>query len=280
MSIPGNLPPFTKIKNKPMKITQQRDSRTNTAVSTMDIDTFVQKIKTETKTKPVSSFREQLRYTLPGTQISEANKPAKIMPAAEFRKVDNLKQLKTYNGIVELTVGPLSGRAEAELVKRRAWEQPQTRLAFLGSSGRTVKIWTTFTRPDNSLPNKREEAELFHAHAYRLAVKCYQPQLPFDILLKEPELEQYSRLSFDPEALYRPDSIQFYLPQPASMPDEQTYREAVQIKKSPLARALPGYETENTLLMLFEAALNKTYTELDETEKSNLRDEPETIANP
>lgn len=120
MSIPGNLPPFTKIKNKPMKITQQRDSRTNTAVSTMDIDTFVQKIKTETKTKPVSSFREQLRYTLPGTQISEANKPAKIMPAAEFRKVDNLKQLKTYNGIVELTVGPLSGRAEAELVKRRA----------------------------------------------------------------------------------------------------------------------------------------------------------------
>ena len=273
MSIPGNLPPFTKIKNKPMKITQQRDSRTNTTVSTMDIDTFVQKIKTETKTKHVSSFREQLRYTLPGTQISEANKPAKIMPAAEFRKVDNLKQLKTYNGIVELTVGPLSGRAEAELVKRRAWEQPQTRLAFLGSSGRTVKIWTTFTRPDNSLPNKREEAELFHAHAYRLAVKCYQPQLPFDILLKEPELEQYSRLSFDPEALYRPDSIQFYLPQPASMPDEQTYREAVQIKKSPLARALPGYETENTLLMLFEAALNKTYTELDETEKSNLRDE-------
>ena len=130
-----------------MKITQQRDSRTNTTVSTMDIDTFVQKIKTETKTKPVSSFREQLRYTLPGTQISEANKPAKIMPAAEFRKVDNLKQLKTYNGIVELTVGPLSGRAEAELVKRRAWEQPQTRLAFLGSSGRTVKIWTTFYAP-------------------------------------------------------------------------------------------------------------------------------------
>ncbi len=86
-------------------------------------------------------------------------------------------------------------------MKRLAWEQPQTRLVFTGSSGRTVKIWTTFTRPNNSLPGKREEAEVFHAHAYRLAVKCYQPQLPFDILLKEPKLEQYSRLSFDPEAM-------------------------------------------------------------------------------
>lgn len=123
-------------------------------------------------------------------------------------------------------------------MKRLAWEQPQTRLVFTGSSGRTVKIWTTFTRPNNSLPGKREEAEVFHAHAYRLAVKCYQPQLPFDILLKEPKLEQYSRLSFDPEAMYRPDSIQFYLAQPASMPDETTYREALQDEKSPLTRAV------------------------------------------
>lgn len=162
---------------------------------------------------------------------------------------------------MELTVGPLSGKSEIALVKRLAWEQPQTRLVFTGSSGRTVKIWTTFTRPNNSLPGKREEAEVFHAHAYRLAVKCYQPQLPFDILLKEPKLEQYSRLSFDPEAMYRPDSIQFYLAQPASMPDETTYREALQDEKSPLTRAVPGYEAEEAIIMLFEAALQKTFAE-------------------
>lgn len=100
---------------------------------------------------------------------------AKVLPAAEFRKTNGVCQMKTYNGIVELTVGPLSGKSEIALVKRLAWEQPQTRLVFTGSSGRTVKIWTTFTRPNNSLPGKREEAEVFHAHAYRLAVKCYQP---------------------------------------------------------------------------------------------------------
>ena len=252
-----------------MKITQLREKDGNMTLSTMDLDTFLQKIKTETKTKPISTYREQLRYTLPDKRCGEANRLPQVIPAAEFRKTDGVRQMKAYNGIVELTVGPLSGKAEVALVKRRAWEQPQTRLVFTGSSGRTVKIWTTFTRPDNSLPRKQEEAETFHAHAYRLAVKCYQPQLPFDILLKEPKLEQYSRLSFDPEALYRPDSAQFYLVQPASMPDEPTYRETVQGEKSPLTRALPGYEAEEAVIMLFEAAVQKTFTELAEAESKS-----------
>mgnify|MGYP001020295096 CR=1 FL=1 len=244
-----------------MKITQLREKDGNLTLSTTDLDTFLQKIKTETKTQPVSTFRQQLRYCLPGKRCNEADRLPKVLPAAEFRKTNGVCQMKTYNGIVELTVGPLSGKSEIALVKRLAWEQPQTRLVFTGSSGRTVKIWTTFTRPNNSLPGKREEAEVFHAHAYRLAVKCYQPQLPFDILLKEPKLEQYSRLSFDPEAMYRPDSIQFYLAQPASMPDETTYREALQDEKSPLTRAVPGYEAEEAIIMQFEAALQKTFAE-------------------
>lgn len=252
-----------------MKITQLREKEGNITLSTMDLDTFLQKIKTETKTKPISTYREQLRSTLPDKRCSEADRLPQVMPAAEFRKTDGVRQMKAYNGIVELTVGPLSGKAEVALVKRRAWEQPQTRLVFTGSSGRSVKIWTTFTRPDNSLPHKQEEAEVFHAHAYRLAVKCYQPQLPFDILLKEPKLEQYSRLSFDPEAMYRPDSAQFYLVQPASMPDEPTYRETVQGEKSPLTRALPGYEAEEAVIMLFEAAVQKTFIELAEAEKKS-----------
>lgn len=182
-----------------MKITQLREKDGNLTLSTTDLDTFLQKIKTETKTQPVSTFRQQLRYCLPGKRCNEADRLPKVLPAAEFRKTNGVCQMKTYNGIVELTVGPLSGKSEIALVKRLAWEQPQTRLVFTGSSGRTVKIWTTFTRPNNSLPGKREEAEVFHAHAYRLAVKCYQPQLPFDILLKEPKLEQYSRLSLTPK---------------------------------------------------------------------------------
>lgn len=247
-----------------MKITQIRKDADTIALSVMDLETLVNKIKTEIKTRPVSTFRSYLPYTPSGKRCAFADKLPMIIPAAEFRKVNGQKQMKAYNGIVELTVGPLSGKSEIALVKQKAGEQPQTRCVFVGSSGKTVKIWTTFTRPDKSLPQTREEAELFHAHAYRLAVKCYQPQLPFDILPKEPTLDQYSRLSYDPDIMYRPDSVRFYLSQPASMPEETTFREAVQAEKSPLTRAVPGYDAESAFLMLFEAALRKAYADLSE----------------
>ncbi len=249
-----------------IKITLLREKENNTALTTLSIDTFVEKLRTETRNSPISVFREQLRYTLPGELCSTSRQLPKVLPAAEFKRGKEGRQMKTYNGIVELTVGPLSGKAEISLVKQCAWEMPQTRCVFTGSSGQTVKIWTTFTRPDNSLPRTREEAELFHAHAYRLAVKCYQPQLPFDILPKEPRIDQFSRLSHDPEVLYRPDSVQFYLAQPASMPDEPTYREALQSEKSPLTRAVPGMSGSDAVGMLFEASLRKAHTEIGEAE--------------
>ena len=69
--------------------------------------------------------------------------------------------------------------AEAELVKQQAALLPQTFAAFCGSSGRSAKIWVRFTLPDGGLPKNEDDIALFHAHAYRLAVKCYQPLLPF-----------------------------------------------------------------------------------------------------
>lgn len=245
-----------------MKITQQREKDRTTALSTMDVETWIEKTQTETKTKPVSTFREALKYALPDSRCYDADKLPKIMPAAEFRRTEGGKQMKAYNGIIELTVGPLSGNSEIALVKQCAWLQPQTFSTFTGSSKRTVKIWVRFTRPDKSLPTTREEAEIFHAHAYRLAVKCYQPQLPYDIIPKEPSLEQYSRLSYDPELMYRPDSVPFLLSQPGSMPEEMTYREAVRTEKSPLTRAVPGYDTADAAHLLFQAALRKTREEI------------------
>lgn len=256
-----------------MKITQLRKSETATALSVIDLDVLVEKLKIEIKSRPVSTFREQLGYNFPGKHCEAINKLPQIIPAAEFRRVNGVMQMKAYNGMVELTVGPLSNHAEVTLVKQKASEQPQTRCTFAGASGKTVKIWATFTRPDNSLPKTREEAEIFHAHAYRLAVKCYQPQLPFDIMPHEPKLEQFSRLSYDPDIMYRPDSVQFYLSQPMRMPSEITYREVVQAEKSPLARTVPGFDSQDAFSMLFEAALRKMYEDIENAGGGLRRDE-------
>lgn len=84
-------------------------------------------------------------------------------------------------------------------------------------------------------------------------------------------MEQYSRLSHDPELMYRPDSVPFYLSQPAGMPEELSYREVVRSEKSPLTRAVPGYDTERAAFMLFEAALRKTREEIYEAEDNGAR---------
>ena len=254
---------------KLMKITQFRRNEDTIALSVMDLDILVNKIKTEIKSRPVSTFREHLRYTLSDERCMFADKLPQIIPAAEFRKVNGQKQMKHYNGIVELTVGPLSNKSEIALVKQKACEQPQTRCAFMGSSGKTVKIWTTFTRPDNSLPKTREEAELFHAHAYRLAVKCYQPMLPFDIDLKEPVLAQRCRMTLDESPYYNPDAVPFCLEQPLMMPGEETFRQRKLGEKNPLLRLQPGYESAQTFTKIYEAALNRALQEMEDWKRGD-----------
>jgi hypothetical protein len=254
---------------KLMKITQFRKNEDTIALSVMDLDILVNKIKTEIKSRPVSTFREHLRHILPDERCMFANKLPQIIPAAEFRKVNGQKQMKNYNGIVELTIGPLSNKSEITLVKQKACEQPQTRCVFMGSSGKTVKIWTTFTRPDNSLPKTREEAELFHAHAYRLAVKCYQPMLPFDIDLKEPVLAQRCRMTLDESPYYNPDAVPFCLEQPLTMLGEETFRQRKQGEKNPLLRLQPGYESAQTFTKIYEAALNRALQEMEDWKRGD-----------
>jgi hypothetical protein len=159
------------------------------------METFMEKVKRETKGKYISQLRERL----PSLQGSEnrfihLDKIPRIYPVAEFRrtKVGSWK-FKQYNGIVLVEVNHLSGLAEAELVKSKAALLPQTLAALVGSSGRSVKIWVRFSLPDGSLPDTEEQASLFHAQAYRVAVQCYQPLIPFPVTLKEPSLRQSFR---------------------------------------------------------------------------------------
>ncbi len=103
-----------------MKITQLRNKDKTTVLTTMDIETWINKTRTETKAQPVTAFREMLKYSLPDARNYEADKLPKILPAAEFRRTEGDKQMKSYNGIVELTIGPLSGKSEIALVTRLA----------------------------------------------------------------------------------------------------------------------------------------------------------------
>ena len=164
-------------------IKENRDAGTE-SISTCDTTAFITRIKSETKPGHVSALRTMLEYTSHGSggTYGHIDKLPRICPATEYgRNREGERRMKRYNGIVLLEVGGLSGMSEAELVKGQAALLPQTYAAFAGSSGRSVKIWALFALPNGKLPQREEEISLFHAHAYRMAVQCYQPLLPFPV---------------------------------------------------------------------------------------------------
>lgn len=251
-----------------MKITLIKKEKGNgaEALSTCDTDTLFKRMTTETKAGHITALREVLP-ALEGTyaQYEHIDKLPRLYPAVEYTRTKNgERQMKRYNGLVQIEVNKLSGRHEVEFVKQQAELLPQTFAAFCGCSGRSVKIWVRFALPDDGgVPDKETDAALFHAHAYRLAVRCYQPMLPFDITLKEPALTQSCRMTLDESPYYNPDAIPFCLPQPLAMPEEETFRQHRQSEKNPLARMAPGYETAKNFRLLYEAALNRALREME-----------------
>lgn len=241
-----------------------RDNGGTPTMRTLDINLQIEAMKHETKAQPISNLRTSIRYASPDAKLDDAKKLAKVIPAAAFRKTANGIQMTAYNGIIQIEVNHLANLMEVNRVKQEAEELSQTYLAFMGSSGHSVKIWVRFTRPDKSLPKNREEAEIFQAHAYRKAVSLYQPILSYSIELKNPALEQFCRQTYDPELYYNPDSTIMYMRQPMEMPSGTTYQEAVQAETSPFKRLIPGYDSLETLSALFEVALNKACQSLSE----------------
>lgn len=230
-----------------------------------DAGVLMEKMKSETKAGYVTGLRTVLPE-LEGTHAmyEHIDKLPRIYPALEYaRTKDGGRKMKQYNGLVQLEVKKLAGLGEADLVKRQAMLLPQTFAAFCGSSGKSVKIWIRFALPDGNLPKREQEAMLFHAHAYRLAVSCYQPLLPFPITLREPSLTQSCRMTLDEQPEYNPAAVSFCLEQPFSMPGEETFRQRRLAEKNPLLRMEPGYETSQTFVMLFESALDKAFRELE-----------------
>lgn len=247
-----------------MKITLMRESDGTSTMRTLNIDLQLEAMKHETKAQPVTNLRNCLRYATSDCKIEETEKLSKVIPAAAFRKTPNGISMTEYNGLIQLEVNHLANLTEVNQIKQEASELSQTFAAFVGSSGRSVKIWIRFTRPDASLPKSREEAQIFQAHAYRKAVSLYQPALSYPIDLKNPTLEQYCRQTYDPALYYNPNSTIVYLRQPLEMPSEMTYKESVQAEASPFRRLIPGYDSFQTLSTLFEAALTKAYQSVSE----------------
>lgn len=196
-------------------------------------------------------------YCSPGSRLADAEKIPVVLFASGYKE----QVWKQYNGLVLLEFNRLANKAEARRLRDEITKYNQPLLAFIGSSGLSVKVVVRYTLPDGSLPVEKEAADCFHAHAYRRAVLHYQAQLQWPVDFKEPSLDRGCRLSFDPECFYNPESLPVRMEQPLKMPEDSAYTKQRWVSDDPLARILPGVEQYNKMAMLFETCLNQVYRE-------------------
>lgn len=202
------------------------------------LDVVAEHIKDEDQARRVRDMREMIPYCSPGSRLADAEKIPVVLFASGYKE----QVWKQYNGLVLLEFNRLANRAEARRLRDEITKYNQPLLAFIGSSGLSVKVVVRYTLPDGSLPVEKEAAACFHAHAYRRAVLHYQAQLQWPVDFKEPSLDRGCRLSFDPECFYNPESLPVRMEQPLKMPEDSGYAELIRTSDDPLARILPGVE--------------------------------------
>lgn len=251
-----------------MKITQFRNDGKKQTQRMLELEAGLEAMRTEIKSQPVTHMRAMLPFAQSGEQLECTQKiPCLIFGCAVSKNKEGIEEW-TYNGCVTLEVSCPSGHKEAAEVRRQAAQLPQTLVAFIGSSNRSVKIIVPFVLPKGGLPAEREQIEWFHAHAYRKAIQYYQPQLNQEFELKPPSPTQACRMSFDPELFFNPQAMAIKMEQPMQMPAEPTFEEQQQAIKDPLMRLLPGYERHNIVTTLFETSF---YNALQLFEKADIQ---------
>ena len=148
----------------------------------------------------------------------------RILFAAECMNYKEMAKGLRYNGLVVVEVNGLKTYEEAVLIRNRAARLEETVMAFLGASGKSVKIvcrgelfGKTLPQPlpvregseDYTLPTKEDDVRQFHKNLYETARRAYQNQFGFDIEYLEPMLERTVYMSADPEMYFNPKARPF-----------------------------------------------------------------------
>ncbi|MCK9159034.1 MAG: VapE domain-containing protein [Bacteroidaceae bacterium] len=254
-----------------MRITRSKKNGETYTKQPIELETAIELLRHEIKTKPVSTLRENLRYVSSNHRNDAADKIPILIFGCALGNSSSIKKAFVYNGLITLEVNHLTDIKEACEVRKRASELPQTMIAFIGSGARSVKIIIPFISNKDTLPQDRNQATYFHAQAYREAIKYYQPQLHREISTKEPVPEYAVRQSFDPDLYYNPGALSIRIDQPIQMPGKETYEEARQTIEDPMKRILPGYERYDRIATLFDFAYWDAISELKGTDNEKDR---------
>ena len=136
--------------------------------------------------------------------------------AAEYENRNKERRLVKYNGLVVTEVNNLAGYNEAIAIREATRRLPQTMLAFLGASGRSVKIvcrgelFPDQRQDGKQLPTDEAGVKTFHKNLYQTVSQAYSAQLGVSVEGLTPRMDRTVYVSADPDLVWNAEAIPFY----------------------------------------------------------------------
>ncbi len=180
-----------------------RDKKNALKLSTKTIESFMERIKTDTKDRAVGRRREQFWHPDAIDSYDRQFPSHLVYPSAEFEKDgnDNLR-IKSFNGVVALTIDNLQNDAEIEAVKQAARILNYTLAAFIGPSGKEVIILVRIVKAETTY--SEEEADLLCRNGWQLTSAIYQGILPKPIRQEVASVKSCFHMPLDPNPYFNP----------------------------------------------------------------------------
>ena len=217
-----------------MKISLLKISRKKEVIKRIELSELAEMIRKSPEESKVFNLRLNYQFykpqRMPDGQITlddqkhTVNLP-RLLFAVECMNYKDMQKGLKYNGLVVVEVNGLKTYEEAVAIRNQAARMDETVMAFLGASGKSVKIvcrgelfaadqttppdGTPPTQEGKILPQKEDEMRQFHKNLYETARRAYQNQFGLEIEYLEPKLERTVYMSADPEMYFNPDARPF-----------------------------------------------------------------------
>ena len=187
-----------------MKVTLIRTDKKNVQhVSTRTIETLMERMKTDIGKDAIASFRRQLPMIANlGWEYKDMHLMPRVCATSELTKKAN-KDLEfgKWNGLILLTLGKFEDAGQIEQTKALAMGMPSTLAAFMGSSGKTVKLLVRIAPKNQPMPESEAEADKLAKAGYHYAVKIYGGLFEGQIIQQEPSARMTFRMTMDQHPL-------------------------------------------------------------------------------
>ena len=259
-----------------MKITLFKNVRKKEVINRLGLQTLADMIRQSPEEKRVYKLRLEYQFYKPQRMadgqivldgVHTVNLP-RVCFASEMENRNHQRIRKGYTGLVLLEVNNLTNHDEAVAIRQGATMMPQTLLAFIGASGRSVKIVCRGELFGGGLPVEEEDIKRFHLNLYEKARMVYNAQLGVTIDKLEPHLERTCYLGSDPDLYYDPMAQPFY----TDSSDLEQALKPIQPKDSMPDDIVPGRNRYAAQCMVYEYNLSKAYDDVtaiypDDTEE-------------